>query len=264
MIFYKYHGAGNDFVLIDAFNQRVQLNVEEIKRICSRHFGVGADGLITIEHDESADFNMVYYNADGHESTMCGNGGRCAVKYASSVGIFSGAACTFRTADGLHNAHLLNDGLISLQLNIEEGFDLYGQAYLIDVGSPHYVRFKHNISRLNVNVEGKMVRNSPKFNSEGINVNFVEEFSDRLFVRTYERGVESETLSCGTGVVAAALGWFYKERKRKGQRVCIDTLGGQLTVKIECDETGKIQSAWLIGPVEEVFIGEIDVVNATV
>jgi len=259
MIFYKYHGTGNDFVLIDNRVSKWAPTEEQVKKICSRHFGVGADGLLIIEDSSEADFNMLYYNADGRKSSMCGNGGRCAVKYAKQVGIVSKTDVSLLAADGLHFAKILENGHVALKMNFSPDHELRGQAYILDTGSPHYVRFKYNLDSMNMIQEGRMVRNSAQYKTDGINVNFVEETIDGLKIRTYERGVEDETLSCGTGVTAAAIAWFFKERKRDNQLIKVHTLGGQLHVQIEVDDNKEIEHVWLVGPAKEVFIGEIEI-----
>ncbi len=259
MIFYKYHGTGNDFVLVDNRKGDITITTEQVQKMCERHFGIGADGLILVETDPEVDFSMIYYNSDGNVSSMCGNGGRCVVKFARLMGIISENSTLFRAADGIHTAKILKDGNIALQMNVSNDHELYGQAYILNTGSPHYVRFRFGIDRLNMIKEGRNVRNSPKFKREGINVNIVEEMPDRLQIRTYERGVENETLSCGTGVVAAAVSWYFKERKKNNEIVHVETKGGNVAVELHGNEHGKIETAWLIGPAREVFIGEVDI-----
>ncbi|MBX2846374.1 MAG: diaminopimelate epimerase [Saprospiraceae bacterium] len=259
MIFYKYHGSGNDFIIIDNREGLFPKDDSLVRSMCTRHFGIGADGLILLENDEESDFYMRYYNSDGSESTMCGNGGRCVVLFARQICVTSKDETVFRAADGLHYAKLLLNGQVALKMNFSEEYELYGQAYILDTGSPHYVRFMHNIAQLDMRREGRMVRNSARFKKDGINVNFVEEESTGLKMRTYERGVEDETLSCGTGVTAAAISWYHKEHKQENELVSVHTSGGQLKVQLESNGAGQIEHVWLIGPAQEVFIGEIDV-----
>ncbi len=260
MIFYKYHGTGNDFILIDNRNKNHQLSSPQINFLCEQHFGVGADGLIMIEPHQTSDFYMSYYNSDGKSSSMCGNGGRCAVLFAKQLGIFEGTSCTFHAADGIHHANVIEGDQIALRMNVDTNYEIHGTAYILDTGSPHYVRFKYNLDQIDMNKEGKVVRYSAAYKKTGgINVNFVEETDKGIFVRTYERGVEAETLSCGTGVTAASLAYFFKERKSKSSVVHVETLGGSLRVQIEIDENQQVHSVWLIGPAQEVFIGEIDI-----
>lgn len=258
MIFYKYHGTGNDFILVDNREKDKGLSQQTIANLCKRNFGIGADGLIMLENHKSADFYMRYYNSDGHLSTMCGNGGRCCVLFANHIGVLESQESNFIAADGAHYAKLLDENLVALQMNVSPDSEISGKAYIIQTGSPHYVRFVYNIDSIDVNREGKIVRNSAQFKKDGINVNFVEETKSGLFVRTYERGVEAETLSCGTGVTAAAMALFYKLRMKGNQVIPIQTLGGKLQIQIEA-EGSEITKIWLIGPAQEVFIGEVDV-----
>ncbi len=260
MIFYKYHGTGNDFILIDNRAQSVVLNNEQISFLCKRHFGIGADGLILLENHEESDFFMRYYNKDGSTGTMCGNGGRCAVLFARQIGIISEDETKFHAADGLHTATIMPEGTIALKMNVNPDYQLNGKAYILDTGSPHYVRFTYNLDEMNVRKEGRIVRNSAQYKEKGINVNFVEEERDGIFVRTYERGVENETLSCGTGVTAAALAKFHKERMKTSSVINVRTLGGKLQVQIEVKgDEGEIERVWLIGPAKQVYIGEVNI-----
>lgn len=260
MIFYKYHGTGNDFILIDNRELKYKLSSQQVHFLCEKHFGIGADGLIMIEPSEDSDFYMSYFNSDGRSSSMCGNGGRCAVIFAMQLGVFEGNSCTFHAADGIHHANVIGGDQVALRMNVDTDHEIHGTAYILDTGSPHYVRFKYNIDEIDMNKEGKVIRNSAQYKTTGgINVNFVEETDKGIFVRTYERGVEGETLSCGTGVTAASLAYFFKERKNKSAVVNVETLGGNLKVQIEMDENKNIHSVWLIGPAQEVFIGEIDI-----
>ena len=249
MLFYKYQGTGNDFILIDNRDQQIQLQKETIAAMCKRNFGIGADGLILLEHHEEGDFYMRYYNSDGNVSSMCGNGARCCVLFAKHIGLLESQETNFYAADGAHYAKLLDENLVALQMNVGSDTEISGKAYLIDTGSPHYIRFVYNIDSIHVQKEGRVIRNSAQFKREGINVNFVEETKSGLFVRTYERGVEDETLSCGTGVTAAAIAQFEKLRMRGNQVIPVQTLGGKLQVQIEADGTD-IQKLWLIGPAQ--------------
>lgn len=258
MIFYKYHGAGNDFILIDNRELQIQLTNSTIAALCRRNFGIGADGFISIEKHNEADFYMSYYNSDGAIGSMCGNGGRCAVLFAYQLGIIEGNDASFYASDGLHAAKVLENDIVALKMNVSPKRQIVGNAYVIDSGSPHYVRFVYNVDNMNVKKEGRIVRNSAQFKQDGINVNFVEEQGpNSLFVRTYERGVENETLSCGTGVTASAIAQFYKNKLKNHQNFTIKTLGGKLQVQLEADGED-INSIWLVGPAKEVFIGEVD------
>jgi len=259
MIFYKYHGTGNDFILLDNRDDLFPKDAALVRSLCTRHFGIGADGLILLENDDETDFYMRYFNSDGRESTMCGNGGRCLVLFAKHIGVISKEETVFRAKDGLHYAKILDKTNVALKMNFSDDLELHGQAYILDTGSPHYVRFMYNVDQMNMFKEGRMVRNSARFKKEGINVNFVEEMEDGLKMRTYERGVEAETLSCGTGVTAAAISWYHKERKQGNKLVNVQAPGGKLKVQLEANEDGELEHVWLIGPAREVFIGEIDI-----
>lgn len=258
MIFYKYHGTGNDFIIVENLKGSIELSKETIQSLCKRHMGIGADGLILIEHHDEADFYMRYFNSDGNKSSMCGNGGRCAVLFSKHIGLIESNNTSFHAADGLHTAQLLENDIIALKMNNAPNHRIMGKSYVIDTGSPHYVRFGYNIDNMNVYKEGRVIRNSAQFKKDGINVNFVEELNNELFVRTYERGVENETLSCGTGVTAAAVAAFLKTNSKGNQTYNVKTLGGKLQVKIEAEGTN-IHNLWLIGPAKEVFIGEVNV-----
>ena len=258
MTFYKYHGAGNDFIILDQRDQAVlNLNDEEvIAKLCNRHFGIGADGLMWIEHSDHADFKMIYLNSDGRPSSMCGNGGRCIVALALRLGVFSGSECTFEAIDGLHDAIILKDGKVSLKMNDVTDIARVGKAYVLDTGSPHYVRFVDNLEDLNVVDEAQKIRYSPDFVQQGINVNFIQVRDGALDIRTYERGVEDETLACGTGVTAAALVYAHLQDVKNSFEVSVRARGGDLQVKFE-KRDNLFSDIWLIGPVEKVFEGQV-------
>ena len=251
--FFKYQGTGNDFVMIDNRDLQFPKDKEIIEKLCDRRFGIGGDGLILLENDPTEDFKMVYYNSDGNESTMCGNGGRCIVAFAHFLDVFEDKT-TFEAIDGKHEAEIQN-GIIKLKMidvnnikNIDNDFEL-------NTGSPHYVKFVEMLKDYKVFENGNKIRNSASYCEEGINVNFVEELAEKeIFVRTYERGVEDETFSCGTGVTAAALVYL----KGKNQpSVQVKVLGGNLKVYAEQDgETFK--NIWLEGPAKQVFKGKIN------
>ena len=254
MKFYKYQGTGNDFVMIDNRNQTFPKEQKYIERLCDRRFGIGADGLILLEEDHTADFRMLYYNSDGNESTMCGNGGRCIVAFAHFLNIFEHKT-TFNAIDGLHEAEI-NNGLVKLKMIDVQEIKTDGEAFVLNTGSPHFVKYVQNLEGYNVFQNGYNIRNSETYREEGINVNFVEELegSARLFVRTYERGVEDETFSCGTGATAAALTCI---QQYKVPSVEIKVLGGSL--KVYAEQCGNsFQNIWLEGPAEQVFCGEIN------
>ncbi len=258
LTFYKYQGTGNDFVIIDNRENIVSKNNTKLfERLCDRKFGIGADGLMLLEKpkDEEDDFVMVYFNADGNESSMCGNGGRCLVAFAAFLGVIDNKA-TFTAIDGKHHAEI-KDGLVHLQMQDVNTIEKYDTHLFLDTGSPHHVAMVEDLSNYNVKDQGRKIRNGAPYFEEGSNVNFVEKKEDSAFaVRTYERGVEDETLSCGTGVTAVALSMHATKRTEK-EDVSVDTEGGKLKVKFEKTEKG-YENIFLIGPAEQVFKGEIE------
>lgn len=253
MEFYKYQGTGNDFVMIDNRDLQFPKDKKIIAKLCDRRFGVGADGLILLENDEKYDFKMVYYNSDGGESTMCGNGGRCLVAFAFFLDIFENK-CTFIATDGEHEAEIKN-GIVKLKMINVESIQNDGNDSVLNTGSPHYVKYVQDIADFNVFAEGNSIRNSENYREKGINVNFVENISnDEIFVRTYERGVEDETFSCGTGVTASALTFLQKNNLNS---IKVKTLGGDLKVYAEKDGNS-FREIWLEGPAKQVFKGKVD------
>ena len=257
--FYKYQGTGNDFILLDNRDQRYQgLSTEQIRLLCDRRFGIGADGLMTLNTLEGYDFEMKYYNADGREGSMCGNGGRCIVKFASHLGIVQ-SVYRFLATDGPHEAEIDNDGTVSLKMIDVTEVKKSGADFILNTGSPHYIKMVPRVADWDVVKKGREIRYSREFEKEGINVNFVEhlEEEDKISVRTYERGVENETYSCGTGVTAAAIVCYHNE---KGfNEVEVITPGGKLSV--EFDKTGEthFENIWLCGPAEKVFEGRVTI-----
>lgn len=253
--FYKYQGTGNDFVFID--NRQLTFNKKDAKYIaflCDRRFGVGADGLILLENDNTTDFKMVYFNADGNESTMCGNGGRCIVAFAKYLNIIEHKT-TFMAIDGLHHATIEKD-YVKLQMQDVETIENYAEHTFLNTGSPHHVAMVTELKTFNVKEEGAKIRYAAPYNVAGSNVNFVEQVSDNTFgVRTYERGVEDETLSCGTGVTAVALAMHNKGIVAKNE-VLLNVEGGVLKVSFEAHNQG-YKNIWLQGPANQVFKGEI-------
>jgi len=253
MKFSKYQGAGNDFIIIDDRNGIAKnLDSTSIAQWCDRHFGIGADGLMLLREHQTYDFEMVYFNSDGQPSTMCGNGGRCLTSFAHRLGLVDKEA-HFLAVDGPHKAKIHSAELISLEmidvLNIEEIPD----GLLIDTGSPHVIKRVEELSALDVVKEGRAIRNADPFKEEGVNVNFIELQEGRLHIRTYERGVEDETLACGTGVTAAAIAachWGLLNAP-----VHLIALGGKLEVTFDVTPEG-YQHVWKTGPVEHVFDGE--------
>lgn len=253
--FYKYQGTGNDFVIID--NRQLGLKLEDaahIRQLCDRRFGIGADGLIYLQERDGYDFEMVYYNSDGRESTMCGNGGRCIVKFAHDMGLGKDEF-SFLAIDGPHRGRILPGGIVAIQMKDVDHTSHRGDHYVLDTGSPHYVQFVKDIKAYPVVESGKSIRYNDTYRAEGINVNFVEELArGQIFVRTYERGVEDETYSCGTGVVASAISYFY-EKDAGTSDISVKTLGGNLNVRFDLHGPHFI-NVWLTGPAELVFRGE--------
>lgn len=252
--FYKYQGTGNDFVIID--NRKQVFPKDDTKlvaKLCDRKFGVGADGLILLENDSASDFKMVYFNSDGNISTMCGNGGRCLVAFANFLGIIDGET-NFKAIDGLHHAIIKNE-IVSLQMVDVSEIKIKPNASFLDTGSPHHVQLVENLATYKVQKEGAKLRYG-LYGEKGSNINFVEQINDAQFsVRTYERGVEDETLSCGTGVTAVAIA-MHKTGKTTSEKITIDAVGGQLEVKF--NSNGNYSNVFLIGPAKQVFKGEIE------
>ena len=256
--FYKYQGTGNDFVMIDNRETRFKPDMKnEIAFLCDRKFGIGADGLILLQEMDGYNFEMVYFNSDGSESTMCGNGGRCLIQFAHDIELI-GNHCTFWAIDGPHEGEILNNGMVSLKMKDVTHIENSENAFVLNTGSPHFVCFMNEVSKMNVVQEAQKVRYSDRFTKEGINVNFVEKKSHQeIFVRTYERGVEDETLSCGTGVVASSLALAHKSGMAINS-VLVDTLGGKLQVRFQQAGNG-YHSIYLEGPAQRVFSGEIQI-----
>ena len=252
--FYKYQGTGNDFIIID---DRVSVfpiaDKDIIAAICERRMGIGADGLILLRDHDKYDFEMIYFNSDGNQSSMCGNGGRCIVAFAAILGIIENET-VFMAIDGVHKARLNSEG-VSLQMQEVKKIKRTISGLFLDTGSPHYVQMVDDFTTLNVDAEGRRIRNSANFMHDGVNVNFVLD-ADPLEVRTYERGVEAETLSCGTGVVAVALAMYYSNII-KDNIVDIKTKGGILNVDFE-EFNGVYRNIWLSGDVSMVYAGEFE------
>jgi diaminopimelate epimerase len=255
MTFYKYHGTGNDFILIDNRAGRYDLSRSQVAAFCHRRFGIGADGLMLLEDAPGFDFRMVYYNSDGGESTMCGNGGRCMVAFARHLGIIDDKA-SFVAIDGPHTATIDTDGIVSLHMKDIDEMSFFEGYTILDTGSPHYVCWVKDVSAVDVFAEGRAIRNRAEFQPGGINVNFTEFVGDTLSVRTYERGVEDETLSCGTGVTAAAIAATCKSIGSFVTKVA--TPGGALTISFQKDTATTASNVVLTGPAVFVFQGEVD------
>jgi diaminopimelate epimerase len=258
IIFYKYQGTGNDFIIMDNRDHSCDfLTTKQVKHLCNRKFGIGADGLMLLNQREGYDFEMIYYNADGNTSSMCGNGGRCLVKFAYQMGIHK-FTYKFIAIDGEHEAELDNDNLVRLKMNDVNKVEEHNGYVVLNTGSPHYVKFTNDVANTDVVDTGRNIRNSALYAEKGINVNFVESTGeDGIFVRTYERGVEDETLSCGTGVTAAALMSAHNERGFN--RVEVRTHGGHLSVEFNKVSDQEFNDIWLCGPATFVFKGEIEI-----
>ncbi len=254
MKFYKYQGTGNDFVVVDDRANSFPISQEYIAHLCHRRFGIGADGLMLLQNAEGYDFRMIYFNSDGTEGSMCGNGGRCLVRFAHDLGII-GEQTTFIAVDGEHEAKVSVDKISLKMIDVSE-IDQQADYDFMNTGSPHYVTYTDDLEHYDVYGSGKAIRYGEPFGSKGgTNVNFVEvKGENALAVRTYERGVEDETYACGTGVTACAL----SANLRLGfdNYVDIKVMGGQLRIEFEKTENG-YQNIYLIGPAVRVFEGEI-------
>ena len=254
--FYKYQGAGNDFVMIDNRDRNFPANKENIAHICDRNFGVGGDGLILLENDSETNFKMVYFNSDGNESTMCGNGGRCIVRFAHDLDVTT-EKMTFNAIDGLHHAIVDGDTIRLQMIDVKEVED-HDRYLFMNTGSPHHVEFVDNVEAVDVYNLGKKIRNGAPYYEQGSNVNFVEVLSDQnLKIRTYERGVEDETLACGTGITAAAIASYIRGFV-KSNKISIEALGGKLSVNFD-EKNNTFENVWLNGPAKRVFEGEIEI-----
>lgn len=255
--FYKYQGTGNDFIILDQWDEEYELTRGDIAYLCDRRMGIGADGLMYLRKGSGADFVMVYFNADGNESTMCGNGGRCI----SSL-FFSRRGTTearFKAIDGFHECKLLPEGSISLHMSdVKEICDQSG-GYFLNTGSPHLVLIKENVRSMDVDKAGSAMRYSQEYKEEGVNVNFMEIEPSNIVVRTYERGVEGETLSCGTGVTACAIVAGMINARLSGDKgIEINAIGGTLKVNYQRQKE-MVTDIWLTGPAQHVFTGEIEI-----
>ncbi|MDA9262119.1 diaminopimelate epimerase [Flavobacteriales bacterium] len=252
--FHKYQGTGNDFVMIDnresVFDKN---NLKLVSHLCDRKFGIGADGLILIENHDKVDFDMIYFNADGTKS-FCGNGSRCAVAFAKYLNIIE-SKTTFNAIDGIHEA-IINEGIVELKMGnvgqVEKGDDYF----FINTGSPHYIEYKEDVQALDIVTEAHKVRYNSRFTEQGTNVNYVQKKSDVLEIRTYERGVEDETLSCGTGATAVALSGALKHGMKSP--IAIKVQGGELQIKFNQVSSDEFNDIWLIGKGEKVYSGAFE------
>jgi diaminopimelate epimerase len=255
-IFYKYQGTGNDFIFIDNRNNSFPKNDSVlIEKLCNRRFGIGADGLLLLEYDSETDFRMVYFNADGYESSMCGNGGRCMVAFAKMMNLIS-VETTFMASDGIHKAIIEDHGIVSLQMKDVNEIQLENDFIFLDTGSPHHVMLVDNLDDYDVKSNGAKIRYSERYGKVGSNVNFVTQLSENHFrLRTYERGVEDETLSCGTGATATAIA-MHALGKTNANNIILDVEGGRLEVSFHKNSNGYSQ-VFLKGPATFVYKGEI-------
>ena len=274
--FYKYQGTGNDFVLIDQRKKQYLTESETatLKYICDRKFGIGADGLMFLEKSNkpNVDFEMIYFNADGRTSSMCGNGGRCIAAFAHRLKEI-GNTCVFNAIDGLHEAKIFGRNKVELKMSEVTDIEIGKDYYLLNTGSPHYVVFVEDLKDINVVENGRQIRYSERFHEVGVNVNFVEIKKDgSIEVATYERGVENETLSCGTGITAAAIAYQCKKSNRAeennrhvtindelSQTVHVITKGGELSVNFVQIGEKNFKNIWLCGPATPVFSGKIKI-----
>ncbi len=259
--FFKYQATGNDFVIIDNRAPARRFSTDQIGQVCDRRFGVGADGLILIENDPAQNFSLVYYNADGTQS-LCGNGCRAAVQLASSLGLVNGKA-SFTAFDGVHQAEIVRPGMVRLRMHDVSKVDKLGDDFYLNTGSPHYVRFVDEVRSYPVVEEGRKIRHDERFHPGGTNANFVQRLDNNtIFVRTYERGVEDETLSCGTGIVASAIAASYRGFLSP---VHVQAPGGSLSVEFRNEQPagssghdGTFVDIFLTGPAKLVFEGDLE------
>lgn len=259
MRFYKYQGAGNDFILVDNRKNVVDHhNPKLISQLCDRRFGIGGDGIMFLQEKEGYDFEMVYYNADGQPSSMCGNGGRCIVAFAKKLGLID-METDFLAVDGPHHAKISADGeWVSLQMIDVNEISRDGKAYVLNTGSPHYIELANNLESKDVYHDGHAIRNNSTYRQHGINVNFVEPEGEGYFVRTFERGVEDETYACGTGVTAVALAMAKHNKQTGSLNTPIKVLGGNLNIRFETDGE-YYKNIFLEGPAKLVFEGDVEI-----
>jgi diaminopimelate epimerase len=257
--FYKYQGAGNDFILVD--NRTLAIdhhNPAMIARLCDRRFGIGGDGMMFLQNLDGYDFEMVYYNSDGQPSSMCGNGGRCIVAFAKFLGVID-SETDFLAVDGPHHAKISPEGdWVSLHMIDVDTISTDADAYVLNTGSPHYVQLVEGLETKDVYHDGHAIRNNDTYKAKGINVNFVEPATEGYFVRTFERGVEDETYACGTGVTAVALAMAKHNNQTGSIATPVKVLGGNLNIRFNYD--GDIFSnIYLEGPAKQVFAGEVEI-----
>lgn len=258
--FFKYHGTGNDFVMIDNRSSFFpKENTKLIAHLCDRRFGIGGDGLILLENDALTDFRMVYYNSDGNQSSMCGNGGRCLVAFAKKLNVINNS-CTFIATDGLHHASIAENGLVSLQMIDVSNIKITPDYVFLNTGSPHHVQMVDDLENYDIKQNGAVIRYGALYGKAGSNVNFVKQIDANTFsLRTYERGVEDETLSCGTGATAVAIA-MNATGKTNSSYIHLNVEGGKLEVTFD-KKDDQFTNVHLIGPAEFVFKGEINIIT---
>ncbi len=255
--FTKYHGAGNDFILIDQREKKYidTSDSEKVRQLCDRHFGIGADGLMLLQYCDDCDFEMIYFNPDGSLGMFCGNGARCIVAFAKLLQVIRHKA-RFKAADGMHFAFILEDDSVELKMGDVNEIEINKDFYFLNTGTVHYVKFVADAYKIDVNLEGKKIRHSKRFEKDGVNVNFVNPTENGICIATFERGVEAETLACGTGITAAAICNYLNNPIDKNKNIDVLAKGGNLQVRFETD--GKsFRELWLCGPTKLVYAGKI-------
>jgi diaminopimelate epimerase len=257
LTFSKYQGTGNDFILIDNRVSSFSLNREQIAGLCHRRFGVGADGLILLNAHPDYDFQMINYNSDGGECSMCGNGGRSLVQFAFDLGIKK-EHYRFLAVDGEHQANL-KEGRVELKMQNVTQIKKTELGIALNTGSPHLVIFKTDVENLDVRKEGEILRHADLFKPDGINVNFIEVRENSVLLRTFERGVEDETLSCGTGAIASAIVSKLSDTKNgQSHELITESPGGRLTIRFKRVAENQFDDIWLIGEAKKVFTGLVE------
>ncbi|MGP1515086.1 MAG: diaminopimelate epimerase [Bacteroidales bacterium] len=255
--FYKYHGAGNDFIIIDGRKVNIELSKQQVSKLCNRHYGIGADGIIILSNTPLADFRMQFFNPDGTTDMMCGNGGRCIVMFAKHIGILRNNVFSFLAPDGIHFARVIDSVNVALKMVNTNKVKIFEDGIWIDSGTSHFVTFVKNINKVDVFKKGKKLRNEERFEKyNGANINFAEQLGNKeLVIRTYEKGVENETLSCGTGMVASALAYAIKDGWEDGKHlVKVHTHNENLTVEFN-KEINTFNNVILTGNAIRVFEG---------
>lgn len=255
--FSKYNGAGNDFIVIDDRKNNIEINSSLIEKLCNRNFGIGGDGLILIKESKSTDFEIFHYTSDGNLGSLCGNGSRCAISFAYKNKII-GKKTRFDAFDGMHNAEIINDNLVKMEMKINSDIIENEYGIWLDTGSPHLVIEKDNTDELDVNLLGSSIRYNEYYKKEGVNVNFIEKVSNETFkIRTYERGVENETLACGTGSTASAICMSYLG-KSESNNITMKCRGGDLKVGF-VSKDNLFTNISITGPAKLVFEGQINI-----